>query len=207
MDGVLSDSEGLHLESLQEILSPLGVTYTLEHNRPYIGMGETEFWQAVCKQFSLEVPAEEMSRRRGEAMLRIVKRGVPEIPGAVALVRALQAKGIPMAVASSSPQPQIDAILDALGIRDAFQVTISGESPEVKKGKPAPDIYVLASQALGLEPGECIAIEDSENGVRSARAAGCHVLALPGPATRSQDLSAAHEVLRSHSEFDTGLFA
>lgn len=201
MDGVLSDTEGLHLASLQEILSPLGVDYTLEHNQPYIGMGETDFWKGVCEQFSLQVPPREMSRRREAAMLRLVKRGVTPIPGAVELVRDLRRRGVPLAVASSSPPRQIEAILSALGIRDAFQVVLSGESPQVKRGKPAPDIYLEASRALGLRPEECVAIEDSENGVRSARGAGCHVLALPGPATEEQDFSDAHSLLQSLTEF------
>lgn len=202
MDGVLAETEALHLESLQSILSPLGVRYTSEHNRPYIGMGETEFWEAVCDQFALPVPPEEMSRRRGEAMLRIVGRGVTPRPGAVELVRDLRGRGIPLAVASSSPLPQIEAILDGIGVRDAFLALVSGESPEVPRGKPAPDIYLAASRALGLAPGECIAVEDSENGVRSARASGCHVIAVPCRETAGQGFSQAHQVLDTLSDFD-----
>ena len=202
MDGVLSDTEGLHLESLQEILSPFGIRYTDEDNRPFIGMGETEFWQAVCRKFAVPVAPEEMSRRREGAMLRIVARGVKPMPGAVDLVRTLRTRGVPMAVASSSPPPQIDAILKGIGLRDAFDAIVSGESDEVANGKPAPDIYLAASRRLGVPPEECVAIEDSENGVRSARDAGLLVIAVPGRETRSQDFSRAHHRLGSLLQLD-----
>lgn len=202
MDGLLAETERLHLESLQEILAPLGVEYTLEHNKPYIGMGEAEFWDAVCEQFGLPVPPAEMSRRRGEAMLRIVGRGVRPMPGAVELVRDLQARGVPMAVASSSPPAQIEAILSKIGVLDAFTAIVSGESPEVARGKPAPDIYVEASRALGLDPGACVAFEDSENGVLAARAAGCAVIAVPCSETMDQDFDAADRIIESLSDFD-----
>ncbi len=205
MDGVLADTEGLHLESLQSILAPLGVAYTLEHNRPFIGMGEGDFWKAVCRQFTLDVPPEEMSRRREEAMLRLVNHGVPPIHGAVDLVRNLGGRGVPLAVASSSPPRQIAAILAAAGVADAFDAIVSGESPQVARGKPAPDIYVEASRLLALRPAECIAIEDSENGVRSAHLAGCYVVALPGVETASQDFTMARKVLGGLSEFDFDL--
>ncbi|MCZ6689735.1 MAG: HAD-IA family hydrolase, partial [Planctomycetota bacterium] len=97
------------------------------------------------------------------------------------------------------------AILAAAGVADAFDAIVSGESPQVARGKPAPDIYVEASRLLALRPAECIAIEDSENGVRSAHLAGCYVVALPGIETASQDFTMAQKVLGGLSEFDFDL--
>jgi HAD superfamily hydrolase (TIGR01509 family) len=205
MDGVLADTEGLHLRSLQEILAPFGITFTQEDNTPYVGHGGTEFWESVGARYDLPDPPGVMTLRREEAMLRNVAGGVRPMEGAVDLVRALRERGIPLAVASSTPPRQIEAILDGVGVRDAFGPVISGEDPEVARGKPAPDIYLEACRALGLPPHECIAIEDSANGVRSGRAAGLYVVAVPCAETRTQDFREADTVLRTLKEFDLSL--
>ena len=205
MDGVLADTEGLHLLSIQEVLAPFGVDWTANMNRPYIGLGETEFWEAVCTRHRLPEPPAEMSRRREEAMLRNVSGVIRPMPGAVDLVRRLRERGVPIAVASSSPTRQIEAILAAIGLLEDFAVRISGEQPEVRRGKPAPDIYRVACRALGVLPAEGIAFEDSENGVRAARAAGLHVIAVPCRETVGQDFSSADAVLPSLVEFDISL--
>ncbi len=202
MDGVLADTEPLHLLSLQEILAPLGVEYTDEHNRPYIGLGESEFWVAVCERFGLPEPPSVMTRRRDEAMLRNIARGVTAMRGAVELVRELHGRGVPLAVASSSPPTQVRAIVDALGLRALFGSLVSGEEEAVAHGKPAPDIYLEACRRVDLPPADCLAIEDSENGTRSARAAGLTVVAVPCEETRDQDFSAAHHRLETLEEFD-----
>ena len=204
MDGVLADTEPLHLLSLQEILAPLGVEYTAEHNRPYIGIGESEFWVSVCERFGLPEPPATMAARRDEAMLRNIARGITPMPGAVELVRELAGRALPLAVASSSPPRQVRAIVEALGLLDAFGALVSGESPEVARGKPAPDIYIEACRAIGLPPEECLAIEDSENGARAARAAGLVVVAVPCGETLRQDFSSAHHRLDSLEAFDLG---
>lgn len=205
MDGVLADTEGLHLKSLQEILAPFGIAFTQQDNTPYIGLGEGEFWESVCARFDLPDPPEVMTLRREEAMLRNVGLGVRPMEGAVDLVRTLHGMKVPLAVASSTPPRQIRAILEGIGVLDAFGPLISGEDSEIARGKPAPDIYLEACRALGIPPEECIGIEDSVNGVRSARAAGLYVVAVPCAETRGGDFREAHVLLDSLKEFDLSL--
>lgn len=96
----------------------------------------------------------------------------------------------PLALASSSPPRLIEAALSAAGLRDALRVTVSTE--EVLAGKPAPDVYLLAAERLDAPAGECVAVEDSSNGLRAAAAAGMRVVAVPRPEYPPEPAALAH---------------
>jgi HAD superfamily hydrolase (TIGR01509 family) len=112
-------------------------------------------------------------------MLERYAERLPLIDGAVAAVKKL-AGSWPLAVASSSNRRLIDRVLEVSGLAPCFEVTVSSE--EVARGKPAPDVYLEAARRLGVEPTRCVAIEDSASGIRSAHAAGMHVVAIPNRA-------------------------
>ena len=112
-------------------------------------------------------------------MLERYRRALPLIDGAVEAVRDL-ARSFPLAVASSSNRPLIDAVLEHAGIAGCFAATVSSE--EVARGKPSPDVYLEAARRLGVAAGACAAVEDSANGIRAAHAAGMRVIADPEPA-------------------------
>src|SRR5262249_36294983 len=106
------------------------------------------------------------------------------VPGALPLVERLHRGGRPLAVASSSPPAFIERVLGCLGVRNRFAVVIS--STEVAHGKPAPDVFLAAARKLGVEPTECVVIEDSVNGILAARRAGMRCVALvPSDRARS----------------------
>jgi HAD superfamily hydrolase (TIGR01509 family) len=109
-------------------------------------------------------------------MLARYREQLPLIDGAVEAVQRL-APAFPLAVASSSNRPLIEAVLEGAGIAPLFQVVVSSE--EVARGKPAPEVYLEATRRLGLQPARCAAVEDSSNGLRAAHAAGMRVIALP----------------------------
>jgi HAD superfamily hydrolase (TIGR01509 family) len=109
-------------------------------------------------------------------MLDRYSERLPLIDGAVDAVKRLAARW-PLGLASSSNRELIDVVLEAGGIADLFKATVSSE--EVAAGKPAPDVYVEVARRLGLEPAECTAVEDSHNGIRSAKAAGLRCVAIP----------------------------
>jgi HAD superfamily hydrolase (TIGR01509 family) len=104
------------------------------------------------------------------------QEGLPLIPGAVETVRRL-ARRYPLALASSANREVIEAVLDLADLREVFAATVSSE--EVPRGKPAPDVYLEAVRRLGQLPPACAAVEDSASGIRSALAAGLHVVAVP----------------------------
>lgn len=111
-------------------------------------------------------------------MLARYRRGIALIPGARGLLRRLDAAGIPLAVASSSPRAWVDAGLEGAGLAGYARHSVSGD--EVAAGKPDPGIYLEAARGLGAEPAECIAVEDAAAGVASARAAGMRVALVGG---------------------------
>ncbi len=127
-------------------------------------------------EIGLPEPPEEISAEVVRRLEGIYRDELPLIPGAPEAVERLAARW-PLAVASSSNRPLIDLVLELSGLAPFFGATVSSE--EVERGKPAPDVYVEAARRLGADPGRCAAVEDSENGIRSAKAAGMRVIAIP----------------------------
>jgi HAD superfamily hydrolase (TIGR01509 family) len=129
----------------------------------------------------------------------IYRRELPLIDGAAEAVERLAARW-PLGLASSSNRELIDLVLELSALAPYFRVTVSSE--EVARGKPAPDVYLEAARRLGVPPKRCAAVEDSENGIRSAKAAGMRVLALPNPRYPPAEdaLALADDVVESLAE-------
>ena len=177
LDGVLVDTEHVWDEVRRALVEERGRAYTTEAQAAMMGMSSTEWSAYLHDEVGLAEPAEEINATVVSRMLTRYREDLPVVPGAVEAVRALAENGLPLAVASSSNRELIEAVLDLLGVADAFAVVVSSE--EVGRGKPAPDVYLEAARRLGVEPAACVAVEDSSNGLRSAHAAGMRVLAVP----------------------------
>jgi HAD superfamily hydrolase (TIGR01509 family) len=138
----------------------------------------TREWRAkVHRRLGLEMPEEDVERAIVEALeARYATRGAPAMDGAVDAVRRLSER-YSLAVASSSPRPVVEAALRGLGVRDLIGAVTS--SDEAGPGKPAPDVFLLAARRLGVDPAQCLVVEDSLNGVLAARAAGMRVVLIP----------------------------
>ena len=116
------------------------------------------------------------------------------MPGVVETIRKLQKSGVPMAITSSAVRKSIEAILERLGLRDAFSLIVDGS--EVVHGKPDPEAYLLTARKLRVEPERCLVLEDSQVGVVAAKRAGMVCVAIPNPRAQTrQDLSAADVIL------------
>ena len=131
------------------------------------------------------------------ARLMEIANGIPAIVDGVRLARQLHQAALPLAIASSSTPAVIDALLAALGLADVFRVRVSGEDPEVRHSKPAPDVYLTAAARLAVRPAACLAIEDSGPGVVAAKRAGMTCIAVPNRWTMHQDFRDADVVLDS----------
>src|SRR5439155_19797067 len=114
--------------------------------------------------------------RASAALFELCASKLTPFDDAVRTARELHARGVRVAIASSSPRERLDATLRAAGLDDLFEVTVAGD--EVEHGKPAPDLFLAAAERLGVPPGECVAVEDSPSGVESALAAGMKVVAV-----------------------------
>jgi beta-phosphoglucomutase-like phosphatase (HAD superfamily) len=200
MDGVLADTEPIQEAALAAFLELRGKSLSPNYYAETIGLDYRAFWTDLIARYGLSESVEECVSGYEPMLLgRLV--GLEAAPGATELVRALKAAGVPMAVASSSFRPVVEATLGAIGLREAFNAVVSGD--EVTNGKPAPEIYLRAAGRLGVEPGRCVAIEDSANGVRAAIAAGMACLGIVTAYSTSEQLRATRTV-RSLSEVVPG---
>jgi HAD superfamily hydrolase (TIGR01509 family) len=179
LDGVIVDSEELWDEVREGLARERGGRWSEQAQADMMGMSSTEWSRYMHEVIGLPEEPEQISREVVERMLERYSEGLPLIEGAVAAVKKL-AGSWPLAVASSSNRRLIDRVLEVSGLAPCFEVTVSSE--EVARGKPAPDVYLEAARRLGVEPTLCAAIEDSASGIRSAHAAGMHVVAIPNRA-------------------------
>jgi HAD superfamily hydrolase (TIGR01509 family) len=178
LDGVLLDSEQRWNEAKEALVRESGGAWADDAPRVMMGMSSPEWSAYMRDQLQVPLDAEAINADVVRRMHDGYAAGLPLLPGAIDAVRALAARW-PLGLASSSNREIIDVFLDAADVRGAFGATVSSE--EVARGKPAPDVYLAAAAALGVPPQRCVAIEDSANGLRAARAAGMAVIAVPNP--------------------------
>lgn len=176
LDGVLIDSEQVWDDVREGLARERGGRWHEGAQRDMMGMSSPEWSRYMHDRIGLRESPEEINRIVVEQMLERYKDGPPWLPGALDTVRRL-ADAFVLGLASSSNRELIDAVLEAGGITDLFKATASSE--EVSAGKPAPDVYLEVARRLGVEPAACTAVEDSHNGIRSAKAAGMKCVAIP----------------------------
>jgi HAD superfamily hydrolase (TIGR01509 family) len=189
MDGVLVDSEPMHLDAMREVLRPYRVPYTDRDNAEFFGFTDFEVFRVLRERYGLEADARELTRRRAKLLIRLTRERTVVMPGIPDVPRRLHALGYRLAVASSSALEVIEATVDVLGLVPVFAALVSGL--EVGRGKPAPDVFLETARRLGLPPRDCLVVEDSRNGLLAAKAAGMACAAVPCPATRHEDFSEA----------------
>jgi HAD superfamily hydrolase (TIGR01509 family) len=199
MDGVLVDSEPLHHAAVNAVLEAEGQQgLTMSQYARYLGNTETTMWRDLTEQRGLPGVLGDYLSRYDAMIVDIYRRCSVPNPGVVELLTWIRAHGLSLAVASSSPSRWIAICLDSLHIGSFFDVVVGGDM--VLRGKPDPAIYRLAAERLGLSPVECLAIEDSPNGIAAALAAGMTAAALHTPYTTPTVLADAHLQLQSLDE-------
>ncbi|MBC8090447.1 MAG: HAD family phosphatase [Pseudonocardia sp.] len=177
LDGVLIDSEQVWDAVRRDVVAAAGGRWEPDSTERMQGMSTVE-WSAYLGSLGVPGPPSDVATQVIDAMANRYGTSPPLLPGAVEAVRAIAAV-LPAGLASSSPRRLIDIVLTATGLTRAFAVTMSTE--EVAHGKPSPDVYLAVAARLGVAPIECVAVEDSSNGLRSAAAAGMRVVAVPNP--------------------------
>ncbi|MGI9145153.1 MAG: HAD family hydrolase [Chloroflexota bacterium] len=200
MDGVLIDSEPLHFEVLNEVLARDGQTLSRKDNEEFIGTTSQAMWTTLIARRGLPGTLTEYKALYDQTLLRELLQSRDPAPGAVGLIQRAREVGMRLGVASSSRQIWIDATLTSLGLSDAFDAVVSGD--DVERGKPDPQIYLLAAHRLGIIPDRCLAIEDSPNGVVSARRAGMTVLGVRTSYTAHLHLEGAERIVDSLGELN-----
>ena len=197
-DGLLADTETPDYAAWQTIYEEHGLPFPIESWAQTVGLAKGHQVQDWHAPLAARVgPAYDrdavQSRRRAHYAAAI--DALRPMAGVVALLDALAANHIPCAVASNSDRDWVERVLTLTGLRPRFFVLATAD--EVARPKPAPDVYLLAAQRLGVAPAGCVAFEDSPRGLAAAHAAGMHTVAVPTALTRHLDFSQAHRRVES----------
>lgn len=181
LDGTLVDTEHMHFATAMSVLERRGVRIQPQDLLPYVGWAEIPFWEDLKRRFQLAEPAEQLLAERAEAYVTLLRdRSIEPLPGVRELLAWAAQRGLPAAVASSSPRALIAASLRSAGLSQSIQAFRSGHEDAVH-GKPAPDVYHAAARAIGVDAENCVALEDSPTGLRAALASGAFTIAVPCP--------------------------
>jgi HAD superfamily hydrolase (TIGR01509 family) len=176
MDGTLVDSEPYWMEAEYALAERYGGTWSPEHALNLVGNDLIESGRYIREHMGIDLEPSLIVEQLLDSVIASVERSVPWRPGAVELLARLRKHGVPCALVTMSYRRFVAPILDGLP-GGTFAAVVTGDA--VLRGKPHPEPYLKASRDLGVDPGECLAIEDSNTGARSAEAAGCTVLVVP----------------------------
>jgi HAD superfamily hydrolase (TIGR01509 family) len=199
LDGVILQSEEVWDEVRGRYVVERGGRYAAEAQRAMMGMSAPEWSRYLSEELGVPGTPEQISDDLVALMTARYREELPLIPGAGEAVERLAARW-PLGLASSSNRRLIDAVLELSGLDRFFRATVS--SGEVARGKPAPDVYLEAARRLDVAAADCVAVEDSHAGIRSAETAAMRVVAIPNPSypPEPEALELANLVLPSIGE-------
>lgn len=207
MDGVFVDTEPLHYRSFVDVFEPLGVKITLDYFYTFVGEPVSKNISDIEHDYQIELDIKEWSQRLERRYLDIVaNERLHPLPGVIETMTLARNLHMKIGLATTSSRDQFELILQSTrkhtefpeSLNNFFDVVVTAE--DVQHKKPAPDPYLLAAQQLGVAPSECIVIEDSESGVRSAKAAGCFCIARRTAYNEHMDLNSADRIVSSIEE-------
>lgn len=193
MDGVMIDSEPLWEKTERILLSRKGIEYNPTYRDKIVGLNQNDSGNLLRETFNLLETVEEIITGRIEILLGLYEKELELVPGLLPLLKELRKSGFLLALASSSPFRVINFVLDRFSLREFFSVVVSGDT--MPFGKPHPDIYLHTANNLGVEPRECVVIEDSINGVKSAKRAGMICIAVPDKRLERKEFQIADVVV------------
>lgn len=200
MDGVIIDSEPIYFKAGNELFKYLGLDVSEEEHHSYVGISSKDMWSDIRNKHKIDLSTEELVEMEMSIYIDYLlsKKDEEPIPGVVELIEDLYKNNVNLALASSSSIKSIKIVLDMFNLGKFFKTIVSGY--EVENGKPAPDIFLYAAKRLGVRSGDCIVIEDSENGIEAAKSAGMKCIGFKNLNSGKQDLSSADMVIDSFSQ-------
>jgi len=176
MDGTLVDTEPYWMRTEGELAARHGGTWTEQDSLNLVGNDLLDSGRYIREHMGIDLEPAEIVEQLLDGVIEQIRVAVPWRPGAVDLLTDLHAAGVPCALVTMSYRRFVDPVLDALP-DGLFTTVVTGDA--VERGKPYPDPYLKAARLLGVDPADCLAIEDSNTGAKSAEAAGCTVLVVP----------------------------
>jgi HAD superfamily hydrolase (TIGR01509 family) len=201
MDGVIVDSE-IHWKTTEGyFLQSLIPTWNMNDQDRIIGLGVHDVYTILVNTYHLQQSKAQFLAIYQEMANEIYGQKVSLMEGFKELLFTLNKNKIPVALASSSPASWIDIMLRRFSLRESFKIVVSADEL-AGEGKPSPAIYLHTAKRLGVSPNRCVAIEDSKNGVLSAKRAEMFCIGFRNGFNDEQDLSSADMIIRSFAEFD-----
>ncbi len=189
MDGVLVDSEEFIMEAAIQMFKELGLQAKEEDFFEFIGAGENRFLGGVAEKYNFQFDLPTGKARTYEIYLELIKGKLAPLPGVAAFMAECKKRGLKTALATSADKTKMDANLLEMGMtKDSFDAVVNGLDVEHKK--PSPDIYLKAAELIGIDPTNCLVVEDAIVGVKAAKDAGAKCLGLTTSFTK-EDLAAA----------------
>jgi len=200
LDGTLLDTEPLYTRATEQVLARFDKTYSWELKRKMMGGRALQSARTLVDALSLPLtPAQYVALR--EPLVLELCAEASEMPGAAALIESLAARGIPMALGTSSDRHLCDVKLAGRSWANELRVIVCGDDSEVKRSKPAPDMFIETARQLGADPATTVVFEDSPAGVAAGVAAGMRVVAVPDPRVSPDELVGAAVIVGSLDAF------
>ena len=183
LDGILANTEDLYDQAGEDVLRRRGKTYDADLRERVMGRPVVDAIKIMIESHSLTDTVDGLMAECGEMLARLIDSSLAPMPSAIALIDNLQSANIPIAVATSATAEYADNVLTRLGLKPKFQFILT--SANIQRGKPDPEIYLLAASRLGIGPAQMMVLEDSANGCRAAIAAGAYTVAVPNRHTKN----------------------
>ncbi len=201
MDGVIIDSEPIHLSMTKELLKQFNIEISNKELHTFVGTSSRNMWEHFQEKFSISDSLDELLEQDKSKYFKYLREhDVKPIPGVVSLIEDIYKASYPMILASSASAENIDITLNKFGIAHYFKFRMSGAS--LKHSKPHPEIFLTSASITNTNPGNCLVIEDSANGVKAAKSAGMKCIGFKNHNSGLQDLSQADVVIDSFEDID-----
>ncbi len=197
MDGVIIDSEPIHSTVKMDTFRHFDIPFEERELVNYMGRTSRALFEEVLeREKRTDIDIEAITKYKHDHYFEVLEHGdIGPVEGSVELIHALHTAGIPLGLATSSNRHVIRIVIDRFGLEDCFQSVISGG--DLPASKPDPEIYLRTASNLGLDPAQCVVLEDTENGVLAAKRAGMVCIGYQNPNSGQQDLSKADRIVTS----------
>jgi pseudouridine-5'-monophosphatase len=199
LDGTLLDTESLYTEAAQRIVGRFGKAYGWDIKQHTMGGAPLAGARYVVSALGLPLTPEAYLAER-EAIMDVLCEDVPACAGAVALVEALHARGVPLAIGTSGPRTLTTLKLRPHPFKARMRAIVCSDDPGITDAKPAPDIFLAAARALSADPADCLVIEDTPKGLEAALRAGMRAIVVPDRHMLHADYTGAARVVASLEE-------
>ena len=197
MDGVIIDSEPIHIKLEKELLIESGGDYSKVKHEDFMGTTDAHMWGTFKEQFNIELSVEELINIKRQRFIDSIDQ-IPLVDNVLDFMESLRNSGFKLGLASSNNQKAVEAVKNKFGLDKYIEVFMNGEA--VTKGKPHPEIFLTTAEKLGVNPEDCVVIEDSRNGVLAAKAAGMKCIGFKNANSGDQDLSEADLIVSSYKK-------